>query len=314
MNQQRLGAAYAIGTYLLWGVLPLFWKRLAGVDPFIILAHRIVWSAAFLELLHRMGPTGQHPFQLLRSPQVLIKTAVCSALISANWGVYIWAVGHDLVTECSLGYFMAPIGFALLGVAAFSERPSSWKITSILLAVLAVLLQISQERRFEPVSLLLMLTICFYGAAKKGMTLPAARSVLLETAVMFPLAAAFLLYRGLSAPVWSPLSPFGAAPSDLFLLLLAGPITAVPLLLFGEGIKRISLTAQGVVQYLSPTLQFLIAVFVFGEPWSRQKLAVFSLIWLSVAIYLLDILLIEQKRKRRLAESDLIANLASLRV
>jgi chloramphenicol-sensitive protein RarD len=292
MKSERIGVIFALLTYFLWGVLPLFWKLLSGIDPLVVLAHRVVWSAVFLVLAQSYRSSVATAFARLRSPIYFTKTVFSALAISANWGIYIWAVSRGLVTECSLGYFMSPIGFALLGILLFEERASALRYLSIAIAAAGVALRIIEDGKLEPVSLLLMLTMCLYGLAKKGRSEPASESVLLETVVLIPLAVMFLGYRIVSvSPGMGVAAAFGSNLQELSLLILAGPLTAVPLMFFGEAIRRISLTTQGIVQYLSPTLQFVLAVFVFQEPWSPSKLAVFGLVWLSVAVYLADLIL-----------------------
>ncbi len=284
VEDQRLGAGLAVATYFIWGTLPLFWKLLGPIDPSVVLAHRVIWSCIFLWLINLARGGGFAPIRRLASARQLASTVLSAILISANWGIYIWAVGHGMVTECSLGYFIAPLGYALIGILFFGERPSKLRLVSIFIAFAAVLLRVAEEGRLEPVSLLLMTTICCYGVSKKDSPLPAAESVFLETLILLPAAAAFIVWQWF-LPTGIPLGTNG---SDLALLVLAGPITAIPLLCYGESIKRISLTAQGVIQYLSPSLQFLLAVLVFGEPWSEKRLRLFGLIWISIGVYLFD--------------------------
>ena len=295
MDQRRLGMGLAIVTYILWGILPLYWKLLQAVDPFVVLAHRIIWSAVFLQLVflfHNRGrPRRLNPLRHLRSPALFRTISAGAVLISLNWGIYIWAVGQGRVTECSLGYFMAPLGYALIGIVLFKDRLTLIRVLSIGLAILAIGLRIDLDGRVEPVSLTLMSTICVYGVVKKGSRLSSLESVFLETAVMFPIAAGYLFYQWYCAASSAGRDVFGPGPGIFGLLMLAGPITAIPLLCYGESIKRITLTTQGVIQYLSPSLQFLLAIFVFHEAWTEKKLIVFILIWISIGLYIADAVL-----------------------
>jgi chloramphenicol-sensitive protein RarD len=278
------GILYAAGAYICWGLLPVFWKALQHVPTFEILAHRIVWGVlvglGLLAVRHQWVWLGR----AIRSPRTLLVFATSALLLSANWFVYIWAVNQGLIVETSLGYFINPLVNVLLGVLFLKERLRSAQVVAVTVALAGVLVLALLYGSFPWVALSLALSFGAYGLLRKTASLGALEGFSLETLLLAAPALGFLVYR--EAMGGGAFGHTGLLTSVL--LVAAGAVTAVPLLLFAAGARRISMTTLGVLQYIAPTLQFLLGVLVYGEPLSPQRLAGFALIWLALAIYTLD--------------------------
>lgn len=278
------GMLYATGAYICWGLLPLYWKALQHVSTFEILAHRIVWAllVAFglLALRHRWGWLGH----AARSPRTLLIFATSALLLFVNWFVYIWAVNQGNIVETSLGYFINPLVNVLLGVLILKERLRMGQGLAVAVALIGVLLLTTLYGSFPWVALTLALSFGGYGLLRKTAALGALEGFTLETLLLAPPALAYLAYRELTG-----VAAFGHTSLTTDALIAAsGLITAAPLLLFAAGARRIPLTTLGILQYIAPTMQFLIGVAVYGEPLSPQRLAGFAIIWLALAIYTLE--------------------------
>jgi chloramphenicol-sensitive protein RarD len=275
------GIAYAALAYFLWGLFPLYFRLLAAVDPLEVLAHRFVWSVGFLLLLL----AGLRRWAWLRpavtAPRVLGLFALSALLLSVNWFVYIWAINHGRVLEASLGYFITPLANVLTGRLVLGERlrPAQW--AAVALAAAGVLWMTWQLGSLPWVSLVLAASFASYGLVRKTAPLGALEGLTLETLLLGPLALAGLLWaagQGLAA--------FPGADLDLKALLIAsGPVTAVPLLLFAAGARRIPLSVLGMLQYIGPTIQWLLAVWLFHEPFAGARLQGFALIWCACAVF-----------------------------
>jgi len=292
----RRGAAYGAGAYALWGLFPLYWPLLEPSDALEVLAHRVLWSLLVVGVL--LAATGRtaNLRAVAADRGLVLRLAVAAVLVAVNWGAYIYGVTSGQVVETSLGYFVNPIVTVLLGVLVLGERlrPVQW--TALGMAFVAVLV-LSVENGQPPwIALLLAFSFATYGLLKKTASVGAVEGLAVETAVLFPVAAAYLGYL-----VATGTSTFGTqGPAHAGLLALSGLVTAVPLLLFASAATRVSLTTLGVLQYLAPTMQFLLGVLVFDEPMSPAKLAGFALVWLALALFTAD-LLRHHRRQLRLA-------------
>jgi chloramphenicol-sensitive protein RarD len=274
------GVAYASAAYLTWGLFPLYFRALAVVPAPEILAHRIAWSllfvAALVTLLRRWEPT----LRQLRAPGTLPRLAASALLISSNWLVYIWAVNSEHVLQASLGYFINPLVTVLLGVLFQGERLTRRQVLAVAIAAAGVGALVVRTGQLPWVSLSLAITFGLYGLIRKRVPVDAVAGLLAEVGVLAPLA---LLYLG-----WlerSGAAHFLAGPRQTALLAASGAITAIPLIWFALGVQRLRLTTVGLLLYLNPTVQFAIAVFAFGEPFTRSHAIAFGCIWISLAIY-----------------------------
>lgn len=275
------GLAAATTAYLLWGVLPAFWKLLGAAPPLEILANRVLWSLVFtLGLLAALGRWAELR-AVLRSPRERRGLGGASAFIALNWGIFIWAVQANRIVEASLGYFLNPLINAALGVALFRERLSPAQAAALALAALGVGVQVAAHGGLPWVALALAASFAGYGVAKKRTAVPALASLAFETAVLAPLALAWL---ALGAP-----APGGAlahgAPLTSALLVASGPITAAPLIAFAAAARRLPFTVLGLFQYVSPTLSLGLAVVAYGEPFTRAHALSFGCIWLALALF-----------------------------
>jgi chloramphenicol-sensitive protein RarD len=273
------GVVYAAGAYLFWGIFPLYFRALAGVPAPEILAHRIVWSTAFMLLFvtaRRHWPEVRRQL----TPAVVARLALSATLISSNWLIYIWAVNAEHVLDASLGYFVNPLVSVLLGVVFLREPLSRRQVAAIALAGAGVLSLVLRAGRFPWVALSLALTFGLYALIRKRVPVDATVGLLTEVVVLAPLALAWLTRLALRGE-----GHFLESPRRTALLAASGVVTAVPLMWFAVGVRRLRLATVGILQYLNPTMQFTIAVAVFGEPFTPAHRIAFACIWAALALY-----------------------------
>ena len=249
-----------------------------------MLAHRVFWSLAFLLILLAARRRWSWLVEVARQPRVLAAFAASAVLLSINWVTYIWAVGNDHVVDASLGYFMTPLVNVALGYTALNERLRRIQWFALSLATLGVLWLTFQAGQLPWIALILASSFGAYGLLRKIATLGALEGLTLETMVLLPAAIAGFWYLQASGSARFPTSD---TATNLWLLGV-GPLTAVPLLLFAAGARRLPLATLGLIQYLSPTLQFLIGIWVFHEPFSALRMVGFGLIWAALVLYSID--------------------------
>jgi len=277
----KRGVWYAVGAYTLWGVFPIYIKWLQSVPAVEILAHRMVWSLVFVTVLL----TIQHHWAWVRlviaRPAMLGRFVVTASVVTMNWGVYIWAINSNRVVDASLGYFINPLVNVLLGALLLGEhmRPAQWAAVAV--AASGVLWLTVQAGTLPWIGLTLAVSFGTYGLLRKTATLGALEGLTLETALLFPLAFGYLVWLALHQQ-----NTFVEASASMrWLLVAAGPVTAVPLLLFAAGARRIPFTLLGLLQYIGPSLQLLLGVWLYQEPFARAKAAGYALIWAALALY-----------------------------
>ena len=280
----QAGVVYATLAFVWWGLFPLYFRIVNTVPAPEILAHRVLWCLAFLVALLTARRQWGWLRPVLRQPKVLAAFAASALLIGANWLVYIWAVNHGHVLEASLGYFITPLVNVLLGMTLLHERLRRAQWLALAIATLGVLWLSVQAGRPPWIALSLAISFGSYGLLRKIAVLGALEGLTLETLLLAPLALAAL---GLAAWHGSASFPAPDALTNLWLVAL-GPITAVPLLLFAAGARRLSMATLGIVQYLGPSIQFLLGVWVFKEPFSAARSVGFACIWLALVIYTID--------------------------
>ncbi|MCG1021492.1 EamA family transporter RarD [Sutcliffiella horikoshii] len=281
-----LGVICAGLSYILWGILPLFWKLVDHVPAGEILAHRIVWSLVFMLLilaaLRKIPSFTLELKGLLKNRKRLIGISLASIFISINWGLYIWAVNADRVIEASLGYYINPLVSILLAVIVLKEKLSGLQTLSIILAGAGVLVLTFSFGTFPWVAIMLALSFAFYGLIKKMVQVGALVGLAIETLLITPFALLFLSYvHGASGGGGA----FGGEVAVTLLLLLSGVVTAIPLLLFASGAKRIPLSMVGLLQYFAPTIKLIMGVYLFHEPFTDAHLVAFMCIWVALGIY-----------------------------
>jgi chloramphenicol-sensitive protein RarD len=271
--------AYAAGAYVFWGIFPIYFRMLRGVPAPEVLTHRILWSLCFMVLfvtLRRSWPEVRRQL----TPGVVARLALSAALISTNWLIYIWAVNADHVLDASLGYYINPLVSVLLGVVFLHERLSRRQVIAIALAGVGVISLVIRLGTFPWIALSLAITFGLYGLIRKRIPVDASAGLLAEVAVLAPLALAFAAWLAATGQ-----SHFPGPPLRTALLAAAGVVTAVPLMWFANGVRRLRLATVGLLQYLNPTLQFAVAVAIFGEPFTSAHRFAFACIWIALTIY-----------------------------
>lgn len=279
------GISAGIGGQLIWGFFPVYWKLLAAVPAFEVLLHRIVWSFALLIVVVWLRGLQDRLKQALRSRRMMAVLAATTLLISANWLVFIWAANSGKVLEISLGFFINPTFNVLLGMVFLRERLRRQQALAVLLAAAGVV-NLSIASGGAPwIALVLAATTALYGLLRKANPIDPVLGLAIETGMLTPLALAYLL--GLH---WWGLGAFGqqAGLSVSLLLVMAGAVTAVPLLLFVFAAHRLRYITMGLLQYISPTMHFLLAVLLYGETLTTAHMATFACIWGGVLLYLAD--------------------------
>jgi chloramphenicol-sensitive protein RarD len=279
------GVAYAAAAYAFWGLFPVYFRLLAGVPAPEILAHRILWSAAFLVLVVTALRQWTETVRNLRGRGTVPTLAATALLISSNWLTYIWAVNSGQVIEASLGYFVNPLVTVLLGVMFLRDRLSAPQKVAVALAAAGVLVLVVRAGHVPWIAFVLALTFGLYGLLRKRLRVDALSGLFAEVALLAPAALAYAGWLQLKG-----IGHFSSSPRVTLLLVSSGVVTAVPLLWFAAGVSRLRLSTIGLLQYLNPTIQFAIAVFAFREPFTATYAAAFACIWASLAIYTADAL------------------------
>jgi chloramphenicol-sensitive protein RarD len=286
------GIMYALSSYILWGFLPIYMKALPGVLPLEILSHRVLWSLVLLAAALTVRQGWSWLREALHDRRTLLLFCLTALLLSINWLTYIWSVVHNHIVDGTLGYFMNPLVNVLLGVIFLRERLRTGQVVAIAVALSGVLYLALNAGVVPWVGLTLAFSFSGYALLRKIAPLDSLKGLTLETLL---LSIPGLLYLGQLAA--SGEGHFVAHGVRTTLLLVgAGVITAVPLLLFGAGARRISLTTLGILQYTSPTIQFLIAVYLYGEAFHGVRMIGFSLVWLALLLYVIEGVFERQRR------------------
>lgn len=284
-NEHTKGVWYAAISYLIWGFLPLYWKPLDSVGSGEILAHRIFWSfllmSAVMVILKRQEALKKDFKILLSDKKQFLSVFAASLLISGNWLIYIWAVNTDHVVEASLGYYINPLVSVILGMVVLKEKLNSWQIVSFIIAALGVLLLTWQYGDFPWVAVLLALSFGLYGLAKKLGSFDSLTGLTFETMFVVPFAFIYLVILQGNGDA----SFVSGGTATTLLLWGAGLVTAVPLICFAQGVKRISMTMIGFLQYIAPTIMLFLGVFMYHETFSTIHIISFTLIWIALLIF-----------------------------
>lgn len=277
----NLGFVYALIAFTIWGLFPFYFRLLAAIPPLEVLAHRMVWSLVFVAVAVAVRRDGRWFVAALRQPANLVRFGACAALLSANWGLYIWAVNTGRIVEASLGYFINPLVSVLFGLAFLHERLRGLQWGAIAIAAAGVLWLTWENSTLPWISLVLAVTFGAYGLLRKTAKLGSLEGLALEITLLFPAAFFYLLWLAAHGD-----SHFGSVHVGMQLLLAAaGPVTAVPLLLFAAGVRLIPLSTLGIMQYVTPTLQLLLGVFAYDEPFGHVQLVGYGAIWIALAVF-----------------------------
>ncbi len=284
----RLGVVAGIVAYITWGLVPIFFKQIAEVPADEIIAHRVVWAMLLMTLIIGFGRGFGDALRVARIPKQLARIALASALVISNWLTFVWGVNNGHILEASLGYFILPLFNVALGVLVLKEhlRPLQW--LAVLLATTGVAVEAVRAGGLPWIALVLAGTFGIYGLLRKQLPLDAASGLFLETVCMTPPALVWLAWLAYSGQ-----SHFGAGPGLLpardLMLIATGAVTAIPLLLFAVAARRLPLNLLGFLQYLAPTITFLLAVLVYHEPLDLTRTLAFAVIWIGLAVYSFDL-------------------------
>ncbi|MFC4670244.1 EamA family transporter RarD [Seohaeicola nanhaiensis] len=298
MTGTTKGILATVGTFLIWGFSPLYYKMLVHVPAAEVMAHRVIWSLVFFAaLLAVQGRLGEVRGALRGRRQVAIVVAA-SVLISVNWFMLIYATQIDRVTELSLGYYIYPLVAVLAGRFLYGEHLSRLQVAAVAMAGAAVALLTWGLGVLPWISLSLAVTFGLYGILKKGLPVGPVVSVTAEVVVLMPVVALllFAVYR-------EGAGHFGGSMADTLLLIGAGPMTATPLILFSYAIRRVAMSTVGLMLYMNPTLQFFCAVVLFGEPFTRWHAVAFPAIWLALALFTWEALRQDLAARRAVARA-----------
>ncbi|MGO3617010.1 MAG: EamA family transporter RarD [Pseudolactococcus laudensis] len=290
----KKGLLLAFGSYIAWGFLSIFWKLLSGVDAYEVFSYRMMSTMLtmllYFLLFGRMNKLKTEVSGLLANKSELISMILASFLISINWLVFIYAVGHGQATAASLGYYINPLFSVLLAVVFLKENLENFTKISLAFALLGVLILTVQSGHLPIVSILLPFSFGTYGMIKKNVTLSSDVTVFVETIIVTPFVLIFILF-------FAKHTPSDYTVSQIIYLILSGIITAIPLLLFAEALKQAPLNVVGFVQYVSPTIQLAVAIFLFHETFKLENLYGFAAIWLAIIVFIIGQVMLMKKTK-----------------
>ncbi|MGO2354201.1 MAG: EamA family transporter RarD [Marinomonas foliarum] len=282
-TSSRSGIFYALTAFTLWAIAPIYFKEMSFVPATEILAHRVIWSCVLVLVLILLLRYTDALKKVLHSPKTLMAMLISTLLIGLNWGTFIWAVQNNKMLSASLGYYINPLISILLGVIFFKDKLDKVRKAAVVLCFCAVVFEVIQFGSLPWIALILAITFGFYGLVRKKIAVDSFTGMAIETAIMLPLALAYL--------VLSP-SPsanmFENSANVNWLLFAAGPVTMVPLMCFAAAANRVSMVTLGFFQYIGPTGMFFLAVFLYDEPLSPEKLTTFVLIWSALAMLIVD--------------------------
>ena len=281
-NEDSLrGFGYALTAYLMWGFLPIFMKAVAHISPVEVIAHRVIWSIPIAgAVLWATGRTGDLMLAL-RTPRMLLMALATAALITMNWGIYVWSIGAGHALDAALGYYINPLFSVFLGAVLLGERLSMAQKCAIGLAAVAVAILTLAQGKLPWAALGLTVTWGFYAYLKKSLPIGPNQGFFLEVLILLPFALGYVIWAERAGTSHF----FAGVTSDTVLLLCCGLVTAIPLMIYANGAKLLRLSTIGILQYTAPTMIFLTAVYVFGEPFGRAQMLAFPLIWVALVIY-----------------------------
>lgn len=273
-----------LGCYVLWGLLPIFWKLLANVDSVYVLAQRVLFSCIFCLAIILLKKNGSSVKNILKSKTERRRYFVCGILISINWGVYILTIAMGKILEASLAYYMSPLFSVVIGALIFKEKLSAVQWISVGLALVGVMISVIAYGNVPYLAIIIGMSFALYGAMKKTIKAESEVSICMETMSVLPLALAFIVYSQLSGyTTFSSLSN-----AEMLLLAASGAVTSIPLMLFAKGIRKTSITTSGILMYINPTLQLLVGVLIYNEVFTKMNAITFAFVWAAVILFVLD--------------------------
>jgi chloramphenicol-sensitive protein RarD len=284
-DDTSMGLFYGVSAYFLWGVLPLYMKAMSHIPTLEIIGHRIIWSLPIVGLILILRGNTSSVLSALKDPKQILTSILTASLLSINWGLYVWAITSGHALDAALGYFINPLFSIFLGAVFLKERLNRVQWTAIAFVALAVCLLTWDYGHPPYISLGMTFSWGIYGFLKKSLPIGPNQGFFLEILLLAPIAIAYIIYLEIFGGYF-----WHGEVQDTLLLLGCGIVTAGPLLLFANGAKLLRLSTIGILQYLAPTMMFLIAIFVFNEEFGTMRLISFSIIWISLLIYSLGIL------------------------
>ncbi|WP_323841414.1 MULTISPECIES: EamA family transporter RarD [unclassified Moraxella] len=284
-SNQNKGIILGLTAYVIWSLFPFYFKQLSAYDAVEVIGHRLIWTFVILLIFLIIKKHWQAIDLIKQNPKLIIWTFVSGLLIATNWLTYVWAVSHDKIIDASLGYFISPLMGVALSFFLLKERLRLLQMIAIILASVAVAIQVVLLGFLPMVSLLLALSFAFYGIMQKRTPLDSISALFLETAMLVPFCVLWFMTHDVASS-----QPSFWLSDDIWLLMLAGPVTLIPLLLYNQSTKLVSFNTLSFMQYITPTSVFVIAVFYYHEFIDMNRLAVFALIWLALMLFSVDMI------------------------
>jgi len=292
--RSRQGVFFAIAAYTMWGIAPVYFKWLETVPALEILSHRIIWSFILVLALILILRRGSRLKPVLQNKKQMLRLTVATCLLGGNWFLFIWAINNDHILDASLGYYINPLLNVAIGMAFFAERMRKMQLIAIALAATGVLIQIISFGSVPWVALTLACSFAIYGAIRKRLPIDSITGLWLETLILLPAVLIYMVFFASSNAADMTQNTWQINT----LLIAAGVVTTAPLLCFTAAAQRIRYSTLGFFQYIGPSLMFILAVWVYGEPLAADKLVTFAIIWLALALYSIDTLLFQHRSKR----------------
>ncbi|PYF80553.1 chloramphenicol-sensitive protein RarD [Marinomonas alcarazii] len=300
-TSSKSGILFALTAFTLWAIAPIYFKEMSFVPATEILAHRVIWSCVIVLVLIVLLRYTNALKKVLRSPKILMAMLISTLLIGLNWGTFIWAVQNNKMLSASLGYYINPLISILLGMIFFKDKLDKVRKAAVVLCFCAVVFEVIQFGSLPWIALILAMTFGFYGLVRKKIAVDSFTGMAIETAIMLPLALTYLIL----SPSPSA-NMFENSASVNWLLFAAGPVTMVPLMCFAAAANRVSMVTLGFFQYIGPTGMFFLAVFLYDEPLSAEKLTTFVLIWSALAMLIVDSIRRIRKTKPVLTDKEAV--------
>jgi chloramphenicol-sensitive protein RarD len=280
-TEETKGTIYAILAFTFWGLVPIYFKLISHVDAFEVLIHRILWSVIFLFLIILVTKSFRNLVVIFKDKKKIKILFISAILVSANWLTFIWAISNDKIIEASLGYYINPLVSVVLGYLFFKEKVSQQQLLAIIIATLAIVYQVYSLGSLPIISLILAFSFGFYGLARKFVNVESVSGLFIETLLISPFALLYVIYLTMNS------TNYFTVPLNYtsWLLVAAGFVTIIPLIWFNSAAIRISMIKLGFLQYIGPSIAFGLAVFVYDEPFSFDKLITFIMIWIALIIF-----------------------------
>ncbi|WP_417666630.1 EamA family transporter RarD [Pseudidiomarina sp.] len=292
--RSRQGVFFAIAAYTMWGIAPVYFKWLQSVPALEILGHRILWSFILVFVLIVLLGRGNRLKPVLQNRKQMLRLTAATCLLGGNWFLFIWAINNDHILDASLGYYINPLLNVAIGMAFFAERMRKMQLAAIALAFIGVLIQVISFGSVPWVALALACSFAIYGAIRKRLPIDSITGLWLETLILMPAVLIYMFFFASSSAADMTQNTWQINT----LLIAAGVVTTAPLLCFNAAAQRIRYSTLGFFQYIGPSMMFILAVWVYGEPLAADKLVTFAIIWVALALYSLDTLVHQQRSKR----------------